>query len=244
MSKLEGKVIAIIGATGGIGAPLAEMSVGSGAKVLLGSRRVPELTDLQMRIDPSGKNTLATPTDASKPKSVLALLEEGFQEFDKVDIVIVSVGTWRQVSFETELGDAGEAGSILANSIVIPSWNAIFESTRFLAEHGGGAVLNVSSHAVLKSEGKLKKNVYYRAAKVAVENVIESLRPDAEKKGVRLVNLRPAIVDTPQNRKENPAVTEDQWALAVKPITIFHWIENNADNLNLEDPEFPSKFEL
>jgi hypothetical protein len=57
--------------------------------------------------------------------------------------------------------------------------------------------------------------------------------------------LRPAIVDTPQNRKENPQITDEQWNLAVKPVTIFHWIEANVgSNFNVEDPEFLSKLEL
>lgn len=241
---MKDKVVCYIGATGGIGAPLAEMSMHAGAKVVLGSRRLPELLELGKKIDPTGENSVAISTDASKPGEVTTLLETGFEKFSKIDIVVVTVGTWRRVSLDTPIQEAGESGLTLVNSIVLPSWNSIFEATKFLKEHGGGAVLNLSSHVVLKGEDKLSGNTYYRAAKVAVENMMQSVKDTAGKE-VSFVNLRPAIVDTPQNRKENPQITDEQWNLAVKPVTIFHWIEANVgSNFNVEDPEFLSKLEL
>jgi NADP-dependent 3-hydroxy acid dehydrogenase YdfG len=48
-ATLRGKVVAIIGATGGIGAPLAGMSVHAGAKVVLGARRLQELSELSKK---------------------------------------------------------------------------------------------------------------------------------------------------------------------------------------------------
>jgi NADP-dependent 3-hydroxy acid dehydrogenase YdfG len=220
------------------------MSVHAGAKVVLGARRLQELSELSKKIDPTLENSVAISTDASKPGEVTALLEAGFAKFGKINIVIVTVGTWRKVSLDTPIQEAGESGLTLVNSIVLPSWNSIFEATKFLKEHGGGAVLNLSSHVVLKGEKKLSGNTYYRAAKVAVENVVQSIE-DIAGKEVSFVNLRPAIVDTPQNRKENPQITEEQWNLAVKPVTIFHWIGANVEsNFNVEDPEFMSKLEL
>ncbi len=246
--QLAGKVIAIIGATGGIGAPLAEMSVKAGAKVVLGARRVPELMQLRDRIDPENRHSIFLGTDASKAQEVTRLLQAGYGEFGKIDIVIVTVGTWRKVSLTTGIQEAGENGLTLVNSIILPSWNSIFEATKFLKEHGGGAVLNLSSHVVLKGEDRLAGNIYYRAAKVAVENIVGSIREsltETERLHLRFVNLRPAIVDTPQNRKENPHISEEQWDLAVKPVTIFHWMDANVgSNFNVEDPEFLSKLEL
>ncbi|MEK7642315.1 MAG: SDR family oxidoreductase [Patescibacteria group bacterium] len=244
--KLERKVIAIIGATGGIGDPIASLCIKSGARVLLGSRRWPELRDLRDRIDPSGQNSLAEPTDASKAGEITRLLLAGKKRFGKVDAVIVTVGTWRLTSVNTEVEEAGAAARVLADSIIVPSWNAIFEANRFLTEEGG-IIFNLSSHVTLddemKQENRLSGNIFYRAAKEAVENVVNSLRLVSPK--IRFVNLQPATVDTPTNRREHPEVPEGDWTKAVQPATIFDWIADHLDDPEItEEVYFPSGLTL
>lgn len=244
MNTLEGKVVAIIGATGGIGDPLAEKSVKAGAKVLLGARRFPELQALRERIDPTGKNSIALATDASITGQVINLLNAGFNRFKRVDIVIVTVGTWRQTYYNTDLEEVASTGRILTDSIIIPSWNAIFEAHRFFSNtYQVGIIFNMSSWVVTKKEGVLSGNILYRAAKRAVESVVESLQEVGDM--VKIVNLRPATVDTPINRKTHPGVPTDKWGLAVQPKTIFDWINEHSNDPNIpEDVYFPSDLKL
>lgn len=247
MNNLEGKVVAILGSTGGVGDPIAEEFVRAGAKVLLGARRFPELSAQRDRIDPTGKNSIAQPTDASVSGQVTNLLEAGAKRFGRVDIVLVTVGTWRLTSINTELDKASEAARVLVDSIIIPSWNAIFEAQQFLSKQGGGTIINMSSWVAInepdKKEGKLGGNIYYRAAKVAVENMVESLRLVTEDKLI-FINLRPALVDTPINRRENPKITDEEWKLAVQPKQIFDWIVENWQNPKDLDPYFHSELIL
>jgi len=249
MKNLEGKVVAIIGATGGIGDPFAEMFIKTGANVLLGSRRLSELQALRDRIDPSGKNSIALATDASKSRQVTYLLKAGLDRFKSVDLVIISVGTWRRSFANTDIIEAANNGLILSQSIIIPSWNAIFEANQFLSKHEGGLIFNLSSHVVMndkeKNENELSGNIYYRAAKIAVENMMNSLRLVEKNGKIKFINLRPATVDTPTNRAEHPEIQDSDWEKAVQTETMFDWIIENFDNPNIPDSiYFPSELIL
>jgi NADP-dependent 3-hydroxy acid dehydrogenase YdfG len=73
MAGIEGKVVAITGASGGIGAATAELLAARGATVVLGARRAERLATLATRITDAGGVAAYRPTDVRRRADLAAL---------------------------------------------------------------------------------------------------------------------------------------------------------------------------
>ena len=88
-SILKSKVIVITGASGGIGAALAEAVALRGASVALVARRDKELRAVSERC---GSNTIAIVADVSKREDVQRAAAESLERFDHVDVWVNNAG--------------------------------------------------------------------------------------------------------------------------------------------------------
>ena len=73
MAGIDGKVIAITGASSGIGRAAARLLAGRGATVVLGARRIDELEAVVREIERSGGIASHRRTDVAKREDVAAL---------------------------------------------------------------------------------------------------------------------------------------------------------------------------
>jgi NADP-dependent 3-hydroxy acid dehydrogenase YdfG len=73
MTGIDGKVVAITGASSGIGRAAALLLAGRGAKVVLGARRTDELEVLVREIEGAGGDAIYNGTNVAKREDVAAL---------------------------------------------------------------------------------------------------------------------------------------------------------------------------
>lgn len=247
MKKLEGKTIVVIGATGDIGSVLCKCFFEAGANIVLGARSKENLIQIQNSFD-LGKTdvrerSMNLSTDANKPVEVDNLLKAAFGKFGRVDAVILSVGTWQRLGIDDKYEDAAKSFDFLYNSIFKPTAVAAFVAQKFLREHGGGLIVNISSHVAVRPY--LKGNLSYGPMKAASRHLMFSLIAELANTLVRITDIQPALVDTPKNRAALPQVKEDEWKGAVKPGSIADWITENIDNNDiLPEKLFESKVKV
>ena len=92
MKNLQGRVVMVTGASGGIGRATALAFADEGCDVVICARREGELNDVADQIRAKGRRALAVPTDVGKEEDVKSCAEKAFAEFGKVDIAFSNAG--------------------------------------------------------------------------------------------------------------------------------------------------------
>ena len=92
MSRFTGKVIVITGATSGIGKALAVQIAGSDVRLVLASRRLHELKEVQEMCHQKGANCSILELDVADENSISKFAEGLRNKFDHVDILINNAG--------------------------------------------------------------------------------------------------------------------------------------------------------
>jgi NADP-dependent 3-hydroxy acid dehydrogenase YdfG len=86
------KVVAITGASSGIGEATALLLAARGAKVVLGARRVDRLEELVARITKNGGEAMAVPTDVVKRGDLENLVKATLARFGRLDVLVNNAG--------------------------------------------------------------------------------------------------------------------------------------------------------
>jgi NAD(P)-dependent dehydrogenase (short-subunit alcohol dehydrogenase family) len=92
MMTLEGRVVVVTGASGGIGAGLAAMLAEAGARVVLASRREAALERVATDIRRSGGSALPIVTDLARDDSLANLVAQTRAELGQLDILVNNAG--------------------------------------------------------------------------------------------------------------------------------------------------------
>jgi NADP-dependent 3-hydroxy acid dehydrogenase YdfG len=92
MSGIEGKVVAITGASSGIGEATALLLAGRGAKVVLGARRTDRLAALAERIAKAGGAAAYVYTGVRRRDDLLGLVAAACERFGQLDVLVSNAG--------------------------------------------------------------------------------------------------------------------------------------------------------
>ena len=92
MSKLDGKIAVITGATAGIGEATAELFAREGASVVLAARREEKLAQVAARIEAAGGTALAVTADVTHADDCRRICEEAVARFGRMDILVNNAG--------------------------------------------------------------------------------------------------------------------------------------------------------
>ena len=92
MANVHSKVIAITGASGGIGAATAALLSERGAKIVLGARRGDQLQALTDRLLSAGGEAACLVMDVKKRDQVAALVALALERFGRLDVFINNAG--------------------------------------------------------------------------------------------------------------------------------------------------------
>jgi len=187
---MNDKVIVITGASSGIGAALAELVAGRGARVALLARREEELRAVAARC---GSEALPIVADVTRRDTVERALEATLARFGHVDVWVNNAGRGitRLVS---ELTDEDFDEMMLVNAK-----SALYGMQALLPhfkERGRGHIINVSS--MLGRVPTFPARSAYSAAKHALNSLTANLRMELREKYpvIHVTSVHPAVVAT------------------------------------------------
>src|SRR5271169_6673655 len=189
MSGIAGKVVAITGASSGIGEATALLLAGRGAKVVLGARRSERLEALAEGIRKAGGEAAYARTDVKRSDDLLDLVELAVTRFGKLDVLVNNAGIGPisllddlRVEDWEEMVDVNRKGFLFGVAAALP----IFR------KQGSGHFVNVISTAGLKI---VPMQSVYAGTKNAVRTIAEGLRQEAGAK-LRVTSVSPGFVHT------------------------------------------------
>ncbi|GAA2574428.1 MULTISPECIES: SDR family oxidoreductase [Streptomyces] len=189
MSGIEGKVVAITGAGGGIGEASALLLAERGAKVVLGARRPERLEDLALRIEKNGGEAAWVRTDVTRREDVAGLVALARERFGRLDVLVSNAGVGL-ISPLDELRVADWERMIDVNLKGV--LYGIAEALPVFREQGSGHFVNIVSTAGLRISPLMS---VYAGTKNAVRTVSEGLRQEAGD-SLRVTVVSPGFVRT------------------------------------------------
>ncbi len=189
MSGTVGKVVAITGASSGIGKATALLLAERGAKLVLGARRSDRLEATAAQIVAAGGEAACTPTDVKRRDDVSNLVKLACERFGKLDVLVNNAGIG-PVSLLDELRveDWEEMIDVNIKGVL----HGIAAALPVFRKQGFGQFVNIASTAGLVTKPTM---AVYSGTKFAVRVISEGLRQEAGDR-LRVTIITPGFVHT------------------------------------------------
>jgi NADP-dependent 3-hydroxy acid dehydrogenase YdfG len=199
---LSNQVVAVTGASSGIGEATALACAQAGAAVALAARRTERIDALAERIVGEGGQAIAVQTDVGVEDQAEAFVRRAYAELGRLDVLVNNAGMmllgpicdapteeWRQMIH------ANVFGVLYCTHAALP----------LMSEEGSGHIVNVSSVA-----GRVARagSGVYNLTKFGVGAFSESLRQECVPLGIRVTLVEPGAVDTELSGHNRPEVLE------------------------------------
>jgi clavulanate-9-aldehyde reducatase len=190
---LSRQVVAITGASSGIGEATALAAAESGAAVALGARRTDRIDALAQRINDGGGRAIAIGVDVGDEDQANAFVRRAHDELGRLDALVNNAGVmllgpiaaapteeWRRMIH------ANVYGVLYCTHAALPI---------MLAQDGDprGHIVNVSSVAGRRATAG---SGVYNATKFAVNAFSEALRQEVAESDIRVTVIEPGAVST------------------------------------------------
>ncbi|PBC51850.1 SDR family oxidoreductase [Rhodococcus sp. WS4] len=187
---MNGKVVAITGASSGIGEATARLLAERGAAVVLGARRTERLDELAQGIRERGGRTATCTTDVTRPEDLERLVGRAVEEFGRLDVLVNNAGI-------SKIGNMAD--------LDVDGWSAMIDVNLRGVLHGIAAALPIFRR---QGEGHLVTTVstsglkivptqaVYAGTKNAVRTLLEGLRQESTDGVLRTTSVSPGVVRT------------------------------------------------
>jgi NADP-dependent 3-hydroxy acid dehydrogenase YdfG len=190
MSSIKGKVVAITGASSGIGEATARLLGADGAAVVLGARRTERLDEIARDIRERGGRALTCATDVTRREDLDRLVALAVEEFGKLDVLVSNAGI-SKIGPMADLDSDGWSAMIDVNLRGV--LHGIAAALPVFQRQGHGHLVTTVSTAGLKI---MPTMAVYGATKNAVRTLLEGLRQESTDGVLRTTSVSPGFVRT------------------------------------------------
>jgi NADP-dependent 3-hydroxy acid dehydrogenase YdfG len=218
MSGIEGKVVAITGASSGIGEATALLLAERGARLVLGARRTDRLAALADRIAGAGGEAAYAPTDVKLRNDLQNLVKLACERYGKLDVLVSNAGVAPISAFDDlkvedweEMIDTNIKGVLFGVAAALPVFR----------RQGFGHFIHIVSTAGLRI---VPLQGVYAATKNAVRTLTEALRQEAGA-SLRVTGISPGFVHTElanslTDQRTRASMLEQMEKIAIAPDAI------------------------
>ena len=211
MDEIGNKVVAITGASSGIGEATAIHLAERGAKIVLGARRLDRLEALAARIRKMGGDVVYASTDVTRREDLCNLVALACNQYGRLDVLVNNAGIMPispldelRVEDWDAMIDVNIKGVLYGIAAALPVFR----------KQGSGHIINTASTAALKVVPNMS---VYAGTKMAVRAISEGLRQEAG------ANLRVTVV--------TPGMTMTEGAGGVTTPEIRAGLQESLDKL-------------
>ena len=193
LKPISQQVVAIVGASSGIGRETALQFAQKGAKIIVSARNELGLNSLVTEIQALGGEAKAIKCDVANFEEVKAIADYTVEQYGRLDTWVNCAATGVLAPFEEitpeefrRVIDVTLMGQVYGAMAAIP----------YLKQEGKGAMIHISS---MEGRRALPLQSPYSTAKHGLEGFLESLRVELQhdKIPISVTSIKPAVINTP-----------------------------------------------
>ncbi|QXU42850.1 SDR family oxidoreductase [Pedobacter sp. D749] len=218
MQNIKGKVVAITGASSGMGKAIAIELAKNGAKVVLGARRTEQLQELVEEIKGKGGEATFTKIDVKNKADLVRLVNTAVEQYGRLDVMVNNAGISQlsridelDINGWEEMIDINLKGVLYGMAAAIPLFK----------QQESGHIVNIISTSGIKI---VPMQGVYAGTKNAIRTIAEAFRQESDG-NIRITGISPGFVKTDfanhiKNEEMKTAVQQGMEQMAIDPIAI------------------------
>jgi NAD(P)-dependent dehydrogenase (short-subunit alcohol dehydrogenase family) len=213
---MQGKVVLITGANGGLGTYVTQAFLNAGATVIGTSRKI-------QQSDFNNPNFTAMPAEISSGEGAKLLVEQVVARSGRLDILVHTVGGFAggQSIADTDDTTFQRMFDLNLNSV----FHILRATIPSLRQSGEGRFIAIGSRAALEPGAGVGA---YSASKAAMVSLIRTVALENKDAGVRANVILPGTMDTPANRKSIPNADFSKWVQPAAVASLITWLTSDA----------------
>jgi short-subunit dehydrogenase len=206
---IDQQVVALMGASSGIGRETAIRFAKRGAKVVVSARNAGALRSLVYEIRRDGGEALAVAADVAEFEQVKAVTDRAVDEYGCLDTWVHLSGVGLYATFDQT--EPEEFKRVINVNLMGQVYGAMV-ALPHLKREGRGALIHISS---VEAKRSAPYHSAYAASKHGIEGFLESLRVELKREGwaISVTNVMPAAINT-------PFFSSSRTKLGVKPMGV------------------------
>ena len=189
--SLEGKIVLLTGATGGIGEALARGLAGAGAKMALCDLNMETLAKVESTITGAGGVARSYGLDIMSIDNIRVCVDKVVADYGRIDVLVNCAGINKREGFLDVLEETYDR-------IMDINLKGLYFLSQEVAKHmfkrKQGNIINIGSH---NDEGMLGGCSVYGATKSGLRGLTRSMAVEWAKHGIRANMLSPGHIRTP-----------------------------------------------
>ncbi|MBD3008227.1 SDR family oxidoreductase [Streptomyces sp. 5-10] len=189
MSGIQGKVIAITGASSGIGEATAAYLAEKGAQLVLGARREDRLNAVVDGITAKGGTATGVIVDVTRREDLQRLTDTALNQYGRLDVLVSNAGTMAVSPFDDLRQDDWDA---MVATHITGLLNGIGAALPIFRQQRIGHFVNLASTAAYVV---IPPQAVYAATKTAVKVLTEGLRQESGP-DLRVTLVSPGFTNT------------------------------------------------
>ncbi|WPO84358.1 SDR family oxidoreductase [Chryseobacterium sp. JJR-5R] len=218
MQNIKGKVVAVTGASSGIGKAIAVELAKNGAKVVLGARRTAQLQQIAEEIKSKGGDAIFAQIDVKNKADLVRLVDTAVRQYGKLDVMVNNAGISQLSRVDAldldgweEMIDINLKGVLYGMAAAIPVFR----------QQQSGHIVNIISTSGIKI---VPMQGVYAGTKNAIRTIGEAFRQESDGT-MRITGISPGFVKTDfanhiKNEEMKTAVQQGMDQVAIDPTAI------------------------
>lgn len=213
---MQGSVVLVTGANGGLGTYVTQAFLDGGATVIGTSRKI-------QQSDFSSPNFTALPAEISSREGAQFLVERIVARFGRLDVLAHTVGGF---AGGQSIADTDNA---TFQRMLDMNLNSVFHILRAtipaLRQTGNGRIIAIGSRQALEPAAGVGA---YSASKAAMVSLIKTVALENKDAGLTANVILPGTMDTPANRKSIPNADFSKWVRPSTVANLITWLAGDA----------------
>ena len=189
--KLQGNVIVVTGAAGGIGRGLVSALLDDGANVVMTDLDQGRLEAAAGQLDPDGQRIVCVAGDLSSSQDIAFIVDAAANAFGRIDGLVNNAGA---IVMDTAFDAKVDDWSMQLNINVTAAFAMAQAIGLYMRDNAGGSIVNVASNC---GKDGYDNMAAYNASKAAVISLTRSLAREWASVNINVNAVCPGGVDTP-----------------------------------------------